>query len=363
MGCFALSTYSGACPTPVALPRKKSALRIVFLIHELALNGAVLALFEQARFLSRRGHTITIATPQLNERSGVLTARFEAEGARIVRSLVIAEHDVAVGCTVFAVEYLQHLLGSMPVVWWIHEGRAGIDHVLGHAAGLRLLEQADTLIFPTREVADKLYAPLLAVPQQIEVIPCIVRPPPPGEAAPKSEGILRMLCVGSVCPRKRQIDLVRAVSLLGGRAECVLVGEMFELPEPGTSIVKSAPDRFRLTGGLLPEAVAQLYRSADVFCLPSGDESMPIAPVEAAWHGVPVVLSNLDCYAGIWRHDHNALLYPVGDVAMLAWQIRMLLNSPSLRQRLVQHGRRTAARFSAKRNGGLFEAALKAALE
>jgi glycosyltransferase involved in cell wall biosynthesis len=339
-------------------------LRIVFITHEFALNGAVIALLEQARFLRRRGHFITIAAPPLDGRLSALATRFEAEGARITSSFNPSEHDVVVGNTVFAADHLQHMLGQLPVVWWIHEGRAGVRHVLNHPAGLRLLTQAHTLVFPSRNVADQLYAPLLPGPmlQRVEVVPSIVPPPPPGGTATKPDGSFRVLCVGSVYPRKRQVDLLRAITMLGDApVECILAGETYKLAPPGPSIVETTPERFKLTGGLAPEDLARLYRSADVFSLPSEDEASPIAPVEAAWHGVPVVLSDLPCYAGIWYQGYNALIHPVGDAEMLAWHIRMLLASPSLRQQLTTNARQTAARFSAERNGGLFEAVLSTA--
>jgi hypothetical protein len=46
--------------------------------------------------------------------------------------------------------------------------------------------------------------------------------------------------------------------------------------------------------------------------LRSDDDSLGIAPIEAVSYGVPVILSDMPCCAGIWRHGVNALLYPVG---------------------------------------------------
>jgi glycosyltransferase involved in cell wall biosynthesis len=99
-----------------------------------------------------------------------------------------------------------------------------------------------------------------------------------------------------------------------------------------------------------------------VFSLPSGDESMPIAPIEAAAHGVPVILTDLECYEGIWRHGVNALIHPVGDVDMLAWYLRMVIESPNIRSRLAAAGKGVALPFSGQRPGMLFDAALAEAV-
>ena len=70
------------------------------------------------------------------------------------------------------------------------------------------------------------------------------------------------------------------------------------LDPPGDEIVRGNRQRFLVTGGQSPDDVNAWYRSADIFSLPSGDESMLIAPIEAAHHGLPVVLTDLDCYEG-----------------------------------------------------------------
>jgi glycosyltransferase involved in cell wall biosynthesis len=104
------------------------------------------------------------------------------------------------------------------------------------------------------------------------------------------------------------------------------------------------------------------YQSSDVFCLPSADEYMPLTPVEAAWHGLPVVLSDLECHQDFWRHGVNALIHPVGDVQILAWCLNLLLESPSLRARLAGAGRAVTSRFTEPCVGPLFDAALRDAI-
>ena len=176
-------------------------------------------------------------------------------------------------------------------------------------------------------------------------------------------GHVRVICVGSLYPRKRQTDLVQAVTALTRRnVECVLIGEHNQIDPPGDELVRARPETFTLTGGLQPEAVHAWYRGSDIFCLPSSDESMGISPIEAAWHGIPVVLADLECYEGIWRHGINALIHPVGDVEMLAWYLRMLLTSPSLRERFTKAGRKVALRFSEQRSGSMFDCTLREAI-
>ena len=77
--------------------------------------------------------------------------------------------------------------------------------------------------------------------------------------------------------------------------------------------------------------------SADAFCLPSGDESQPIAPLEAAALGVPVLLTDLEPYADTWKHGVNCLLNPPGDAQVLQWNL-----APRSRTRWCANGSRRA---------------------
>ena len=337
-------------------------MRVLFVIHELALNGAVTALLAQAGALAAQGARVSVLTPTLTGEAAALREAFTEAGVTLITSADTADHDIAVGCTVFATDALAALAGRLPFVWWIHEGMAGVRHVLGHADGMRLLGAAARLIFPARATAEQVWGGLLLglPPGRVEVIPALVPPPVPGPAAEKPAGRLRVLCVGSVYPRKRQADLVAAVTALGPAApvECVFAGSVVRLDPPGDRLAAADTERFRFPGGLAPDSVQALYRSADIFALPSGEESLPIAPIEAAWHGLPLVLSDLPGHAGLWRHGLTALLHPPGDVELLAWSLRMLIESPRLRGRLGAAARTVADRFGPARTTGLFSALL-----
>ncbi|HTJ95236.1 MAG TPA: glycosyltransferase, partial [Pararobbsia sp.] len=77
--------------------------------------------------------------------------------------------------------------------------------------------------------------------------------------------------------------------------------------------------------------------SADAFVLASDSESQPLSIFEAFELGVPVCISSLDTYRhiGIY-HGLHALMHPVGNVPMLAANLRTLLTNPEVKGNIVR---------------------------
>jgi glycosyltransferase involved in cell wall biosynthesis len=97
----------------------------------------------------------------------------------------------------------------------------------------------------------------------------------------------RILFVGRLVAKKGITLAVEAVRRLRGRAQLVVVG-------PGE--LKPATD-VEVLGALPRQRVAELYRAADVFLLPSRGEGFPLTAQEAMASGLPVVLAEDPAYA------------------------------------------------------------------
>jgi D-inositol-3-phosphate glycosyltransferase len=118
-------------------------------------------------------------------------------------------------------------------------------------------------------------------------------PPSPGErerlrAALGWDERPRVLFVGRLAAKKGA-DIAAQVAALGnGAFEVVMVG-------PGTLPTPNAP-HVELLGTLLSTRVAQLYRAADAFLLPSYSEGFPLTAQEALASGLPVFLGEDESY-------------------------------------------------------------------
>ena len=337
-------------------------MNILCITHELARNGAVICLLGAVCHLRAQDHRVTIfvAGPE-PDRHDSLLPEFEKIGVKIIRHADGEPYDLAIVNTIMNYPWVNRLAGKVPVAWWIHEG-ISVARTLHAEAGVRqAIAAADQLIFPNPN-ADVMFAPLFGeiARERRSIVSPAISAPAPVTPADKAPGTFRVISVGSLCPNKRQSDLLAAAESLSDLPiECVLIGE--KLMVEGELAEQLAAGRVSITatGGLSAEQVQAYYRSADAFCLSSNDESFGMAPLEASLHRLPILLSDLDCYKGIWAHGRNALIHPVGDRLLLAAYLRALFLTPELGRRIGQAAEKTSEAFSEAR----FKAALDIAIE
>ncbi len=339
-------------------------MRILLTTNELVYSGALVGLVRAAEHLAGCGHEVTILAPEQNARS--FQPQLDAMGIKLRHAVKSQNYDAAVVNTLFGYQEVLRLSPFLPVLWWIREGITGGFFAATTPAVREAFKAADKVLFNAPFLATDVYRSFVyQLPaRRVAVIDNGI-PPKPKDVppAPKPEGTLRILCVASIYQRKRQLDLAKAVLALNRPdVECWLVGEI-QPNEPGSedlmAQIRQRPEIFHLTGPLPPREVHGLYASADVFCLPSGDESFGRAALEAAQHGLPAVLTDLPAYKDIWLHGWNALLYQAGDIRILAWMLRILIEDVELRRRLGEEARKTALRFG----DGPTLAAVEAAIE
>jgi glycosyltransferase involved in cell wall biosynthesis len=80
--------------------------------------------------------------------------------------------------------------------------------------------------------------------------------------------------------------------------------------------------------------VPEFLRAADLFVLPSLQEGMPNALLEAMACGLPSVASRIGGVVDVVTDGEEAILVPPGDSASLAAGIAIVLTDPALRERL-----------------------------
>lgn len=181
-------------------------------------------------------------------------------------------------------------------------------------------------------------------PERIHVIPPgvdLARWVPSGGA---HDGPLRILFVGGDFRRKGGDVLLSAFGhLRPGSAELHVVSKDPVPAVDGVHVYRDlAPNDRRLV---------DLYRSCDVFALPSRAETFGIAAVEAAAAGLPAVVSDVGGLAELVIHAETGWSVPPDDVPSLVAVLRRLVDDRSLARRCGASARVRAEReFDARRN-------------
>jgi glycosyltransferase involved in cell wall biosynthesis len=81
------------------------------------------------------------------------------------------------------------------------------------------------------------------------------------------------------------------------------------------------------------------YKQASVFVLPSRQEGLSNALLEAQSWGVPAVVSDIPGNRAVVRDGENGVVVPVGDESALAAALLRLLGEPSSRAAMGRSGR------------------------
>lgn len=142
-----------------------------------------------------------------------------------------------------------------------------------------------------------------------------------------------VLSVGQVQPRKGVATFHELAASMpdalfvwvGGFPFGVLTSRYFTMRQ----LLKSKPSNVVHSGQVSRKDVIAYYCASDVFFHPSYHELAPMAVLEAATHGLPLVLRDLDCYRQLLGKTYLA-----GQDSTFSKGIRDLIDSEELRQRM-----------------------------
>jgi glycosyltransferase involved in cell wall biosynthesis len=166
------------------------------------------------------------------------------------------------------------------------------------------------------------------------------------ERDPAASGAMRVLFVGGDLERKGGLDLLAAARSLRAAGVDVEVDVVTRDDVPEQEGVHAHH-------GLTPNspALIALYHRADVFCLPTLGDCLPMVLSEAGAVGLPLVSTDVGAIREIVRDGQTGLLVPVHDVPALASALHRLAQDPELRRAMGESARRLVReRFDAKVN-------------
>ncbi|MGY1774393.1 glycosyltransferase family 4 protein [Geodermatophilus sp. SYSU D00804] len=181
-------------------------------------------------------------------------------------------------------------------------------------------------------------------PERIVVVPLGAEFPSEQPLKIPRAGGVRYLFAGQLTQRKGLSHLVDAF------AEAQLPpGSVLQLagaPVGDAAELCARVPGVELLGLLSPPALDEVYRSADVFVLPSLVEGFGLVGLEAMARGLPTIVSSHTFAEDVIEPGEDGYVFPVGDVATLRRLMEQLGASTDARARMGRAGAEKASRFT-----------------
>jgi glycosyltransferase involved in cell wall biosynthesis len=187
-------------------------------------------------------------------------------------------------------------------------------------------------------------------------------------AKPNGSGVVRLLAIGSIVPRKGFDILIAALATLielpwhltiaGDRTRNAKASAQLD-----TDIARcNLASRVTVLGAVSDERIAELYGDADLFTLASRHEGYGMAFSEAIARGVPVLATTAGAIPETVPAEAG-LLVPPDNIDAFAVALRRLIANPNERKRLAGGAREAARKLPTwQASAKVFSDALEAAL-
>jgi glycosyltransferase involved in cell wall biosynthesis len=214
----------------------------------------------------------------------------------------------------------------------------------------RIAARCASLTIATTEFTARRFAEINGYPvNRILVVPLAVEEdsiPQPALARPRHD--MRVLTVGRLSRLEQYkgvdhlIDAVAALAKTGTPVTLDIVGDGDDSPALKQRAIRAgAQDAIRFHGAVPDDRLRDLYRSSDVFAMPSLNEGFGIVFLEAMCYGKPCIGGRHGGTPEVVQDGFNGLLVQHGDVNHLIGCLRELYSNPDLRRRLGERAYQT----------------------
>lgn len=175
--------------------------------------------------------------------------------------------------------------------------------------------------------------------------------PPPDAQLPDHPPILKkldiedhpfLMTLGRLVPEKAVDELLRAFAQIPGETRLVVVGGSSGAEEFEAELRRLAARDHRvvLAGPVFGDDLDALLRTAAGFVMPSHLEGLPLALLEAAGYGIPLICSDIDPHVEVLEDSGpGRRLFRTGDVADLERVLKCFLDDLPAEQAAAVDGR------------------------
>lgn len=233
-------------------------------------------------------------------------------------------------------------LFGRPVLFHLHGGHF-IEFVDQELSGWRqrlargLIGRSKAALALSRESADWLHRACGI--KTVEVFPNPMNlAPPPSQPLVRNRDIVYM---ARIDPIKGVFDLIKAfvaVAAAEPQARVIICGKGDLAPVRALADTLGLGENVVLEGWVGPERRNELLQRSAVFCLPSYEEQMPMAVLEALAAGTPVVASNAGAIPEILEYGRLGVIVPMGDIGKLSQELLRMMNDQEQAEAFARRG-------------------------
>lgn len=180
---------------------------------------------------------------------------------------------------------------------------------------------------------------------RLGIDPHLFSPPErPAHLSSTSDGVFEILCVGRLTPAKGQHLLIDALSRLvaqGRNVRLRLAGNGPDEPSLRAQTQRlNLTDRVIFEGAVNQDRIRSVYAQADLFCLPSFAEGLPVVLMEALSMRIPCVTTTITGNPELITNGIEGILVPPSDLDALVVALETLIENDGLRSYMTQNGRK-----------------------
>lgn len=167
-----------------------------------------------------------------------------------------------------------------------------------------------------------------------------------------ADGIFRVISTSRLTPRKGLRYLVQALALLKkekniSNVEAILVGDGHERESlESLAQEQGVSAQVKFIGRVAHNELSRWYARADAFILPSMNEGMSNAMLEAAASGLPLLVTHTGGSDEVLLEGKNGFEIKMKSARDIADKVARLVNDPALRRSMAQASRRKAESMS-----------------
>jgi glycosyltransferase involved in cell wall biosynthesis len=273
----------------------------------------------------------------------------------VAKANIPGEYQFVLINTIINLSSIDYFYNKLPIILWVHEGSTAINsYPCPPSRLIRFFHKTNLIIFQTRWQSEIVYKSFIhELPtEKIICIPYGIESIGTNRLNRSQDKDIKVLNIGTVYPRKRQLDLAEATiklskkypissTFIGDLSKAGLYGPKFD------SYRHQYPEILRWLDGISDkEKLGAEIVNASIGCFPSKDETFGIAALEMALKKIPIVLADLPVYKEVgWQDGINCLKFRVGDIDDLEKNLEKLLNDPHLQKRIAHGGHELAISY------------------